>query len=167
MPATSELQLFNFERNFEVAVESILEGAGYLNAFIEQSNATLPESRIEISFACGEAMNQALYPLDPSQEVYDFFSGQLALRVVTVRPDDKPSLIPGVGKLHEEWSAAVRMLLQERREPFTTTNLPYYAVKTIRPQTTGRDFDPRWMEDFTRLNFAIEFGIRSDAWPTS
>ena len=164
MPATDERQIFNFEHNFERAVESILEGAG-ITAMIQGANESLPESRVEITFAAGEALNTSLHPSDPDQLIYDFFYGTLTLRVVTVRPDDRPSLIPGVGQLHEQWAAAVRQLLQERLNPFTTTNLPYYAVKTIRPQASARDLDPRWMEDYTRLNFAIEFGIRSDAWP--
>lgn len=166
MAATSEIQLFNFEYNFERAVESILEGGGYLNTFIQGANATLPPSRIEVTFASGAAINQSLYPLDPSQEVYDFFEGRLSVRIVTERTAEAgPSLVPGVGPMHEEWAAAVRMLLQERRDPFTTTNLPYYAVKTIRQVGTQRDLDARWMEDYTRIEFAIEFGIRSQAWP--
>lgn len=167
MAATSEIQLFNFEYNFERAVESILEGAGYLSTYIQGASATLPESRIEVTFATGAALNEAIYPLDPAQEIYDFFDGRLSLRIVTVRPMDRPSLIPGVGKLHEEWAAGVRVQMQERLSPFTSANLPYYAVKTIRPQSCQRDFDPRWVEDFTRLDFLVQFGIRSDAWPAS
>jgi hypothetical protein len=165
MAATDERQVFNFEHNIERAVEAVLEGAGYSSAYIQGANATLPPSRIEVTFASGQAINQATYPLDPDQEVYDFFDGRLSLRIVTERPGDQPSLIPGVGQLHEEWSAAVRWLLQERKNPFTTANLPYYAVKTIRQAGTARDLDPRWMEDYTRIDFLIQFGIRSDAWP--
>lgn len=169
MPAaTSELQIYNFEYNFERAVESILESAGYLNAFIQGANATLPPSRSEITFASGQAINEALYPLDPDQEIYDFFDGRLSLRIVTERTAEAgPSMVPGVGPMHEEWAAAVRMLLQERRNPFTEANLPYYAVKTIRQQGTQRDLDPRWLEDFTRIDFLVQFGIRSQAWPAS
>lgn len=163
--ATDEKQIFNFEYNFERAVESILEGAGYLQTFIQGANETLPPSRIEIVFASGEATNEAIYPRDPDKTVYDFFNGRLSLRIVTVRPDDQPSLIPGVGRLHEEWASAVRVKLQERLSPFNEANLPYYAVKTIRQQATARDFDPRWMEDFTRIDFFIQFGIQSTAWP--
>ena len=126
MAATSELQLFNFEYNFERAAESILEAGGYLSTFIQGSSATLPASRIEVTFASGAAINQAIYPLDPAQEVYDFFEGR-----------------------------------------FTSTNLPYYAVKTIRQVGTQRDLDPRWMEDYTRIEFLVQFGIRSQAWPAS
>jgi hypothetical protein len=165
MAATSEIRLFNFEYNFERAVEGILEGAGYLSTYIQGANETLPESRIEVTFATADATNEAIYPLDPDQTVYDFYNGRLTLRIVTVRPDDGPSLLVGVGRLHEEWAAGVRVQLQERKNPFTKTNLPYYAVKTIRPMNTQRDLDPRWLEDYTRLEYLVQFGIRSDAWP--
>jgi hypothetical protein len=166
MPATDIKQLFNFENNFERAVESILTAGGIDSAstFIQGANETLPESRIEITFAAGEATNQAALQTT-GEMVYDFFSARLTLRIVTVRPDAQPSIIPGVMSLHEAWCATVRSLLQERVVPFTLTNLPYYGVQTIRPIATQRDLDPRWLEDFTRLDFLVEFGIRSDAWP--
>lgn len=84
---------------------------------------------------------------------------------MTERPSDQPSLIPGVSSLHEEWCAGVRAALQERNQPFNRTTLPFYSVQTIRPQGTQRDLDPRWLEDYTRLDYLVQFGIRSDAWP--
>lgn len=165
MPATSKVQIYAFESNFEKAVQSVLQSAGLLDTFIQGQDATLPESRIEVMFSSGEAMNQAI--LTDRSLVYDFFDGMLSLRIVTVRPEDQPSLIAGVRSLHEEWCARVRMLLEERASPFTTSNLPYYTVRTIRQTATRRDLDPRWLEDFTQLVFQLQFGIRSDAWPTS
>lgn len=167
MPATSEKQIFNFENAIERATESILKAGGYADTFIQGANATLPESRIEVMFATGEAINEACYPLDPTGEktIYDFYNGRLTVRIVTVRPETQASLLVGVSTLHEEWAAGVRVLLQERLAPFNTTNLPYLAVKTIKPAGTTRDLDPRWLEDFTRLDFLVQFGIKSDAWP--
>jgi hypothetical protein len=165
MPATSEKEIYNFENNFERAVESILEAAGYSDTVIQGQRGTLPASRVEVTFASGEAINEAVYPLDTSKHVYDFFNGRLSLRIVTERPSDQPSLISGVSSLHEEWCAGVRVALQERNTPFTTTNLPHYSVQTIRQQGTQRDLDPRWLEDYTRIDFLIQFGIRSTAWP--
>jgi hypothetical protein len=164
MPATSTTQIYAFEHNIETAVQGLLQSNGLLDTFIQGADASLPESRIEVTFATGEAINEAV--LTNRQQVYDFFNGRLTLRIVTVRPVDQPSLVAGVAKLHEEWSARVRALLEERASPFTTTNLPYYTVETIRPLGTVRDLDPRWLEDYTTLTFLFQFGIRSDAWPT-
>lgn len=166
MAASNERQIYNFENAIERATESVLSAAG-LPALIQGGNDSLPESRVEIIFAAGQALNEAIYPLDPDQQIYDFYDGRLTLRIVTVRPEAQPSLLPGVSTLHEEWSAAVRVALQERKSPFTTSNLPYLAVKTIRPIATTRDLDVRWLEDYTRLEFLVQFGIRSDAWPAS
>ena len=163
MAASSKIQIYNFENNFERAVQSILSAAGYLDTFIQGASASLPASRIEITFACGEAINQAV--LENRDLVYDFFNARLTLRIVTVRPDDQPSLVAGVSALHEEWVANVRALLEERASPFTASNLPFYTVKTIRQLSTARDLDPRWLEDYTRLDFLVQFGIKSDAWP--
>ncbi len=165
MPATDIKQIFNFENAFEIATQAVLNAAGYHDAFIQGGNATLPPSRIEITFATGEAMNETA--LQNGQHVYDFFSGMLTIRIVTIRPDDMPSILSGVTDLHSQWAAGVRAALQERVSPYTTSNLPWYAVKTIRPRATTRDLDPRWLEDFTKLEFYVEFGIRSTAWPDS
>ena len=163
MAATSKVQIYNFEDNFERAVQSILAAAGFLDSYIQGANKTLPESRIEITFAAGEAINQAV--LENRDLVYDFFNARLSLRIVTVRPDDQPSLVSGVSSLHEQWCANVRALFEERASPFTSANLPYYTVTTIRQTATQRDLDPRWLEDYTRIDFLVQFGIRSDAWP--
>lgn len=164
MPATSELQIYAFESAIERATASVLNAAGYADTFVQGANATLPESRLEITFATGDAINETAHPTQ-SGHVYDFFDGRLVIRIVTVRPEDRPAMIAGVMSLHEEWAAGVRVALQERNSPFTTTNLPYLTIKTIRPAGTTRDLDPRWLEDYTRLEFFVQFGIRSDAWP--
>lgn len=163
MPATDKIQIYAFESNFEKAVQSVLQSAGLLDSFIQGQDVTLPDSRIEIMFESGEAINQAI--LADRSLVYDFFDGRLTLRIVTERPSEQRSLISGVASLHEEWAARVRALLEERVSPFTTANLPHYTVRMIRPTSTQRDLDPKWLEDFTRLEFQVQFGIRSDAWP--
>lgn len=163
MPATDKVQIYAFESNFEKAVQSVLHTAGLLDSYVQGADVTLPESRIEITFESGEAINQAI--MTDRSLVYDFFDGRLTLRIVTERPIEQRSLIPGVANLHEEWCARVRALFEERAGPFTTTNLPHYTVRMIRPVGTQRDLDPKWLEDFTRLEFQVQFGIRSDAWP--
>jgi hypothetical protein len=164
-------QLYAFESNIEQATKQILQAAGYFNTLIEGANVSLPDSRFEVTFVTGEAMNEAVRL--NGDHVFDYFAGRLSVKIVTVRPMDQPSLLPGVVTLHEEWAAGVRAALiwaegqtaAARQCPFTPAILPFYAVKTVRPVGGKRDLDPRWLEDFTFLDFAIEFGIRSDAWP--
>jgi hypothetical protein len=163
MPATDQKQVFNFENNFEIAVAGVLMAGGYGDAFIAGVDNALPASRLEVTFETGDAMNEGALP--SGEHVYDFYSGKLSVRIVTFRPETQPSLLPGVSSLHCEWAAGVRTLLQERREPFTSANLPYYTVRTIRPRSTRRELDAKWLEDYTQLEFLVEFGIRPDAWP--
>lgn len=172
MPAPSEKILYNFANNFERAAESILAAAG-LPALIQGANGTLPESRVEIIFQRGEPLNEGFRP--DGRAVYDYWSGSLAFRIVTIRPETERSLLPGVSTLHEEFAATVLMLFaqqwsadpEEYLTAFNSTNLPYYVVKKLRPGTEQRDLDPRWLEDYTRHTYQVEFGIRSDAWPVS
>jgi hypothetical protein len=131
MPASNLKELLNFEGHFERATRDLLVAAGYADTFIQQANETLPETRLEVTFAAGAAINEE-EQADGSR-VYDFFEGMLTVRIVTVRPADRPSLIVGVANLHEEFSAGVRSALLEKAAPFTTANLTHYAVKTIRP----------------------------------
>lgn len=163
MPAQSEKQVYAFEGNFELATRAVLQAAGYNETLIQGMNVSLPPTRIEVIFALGEALNEAV--LLNEDKIYDYFNARLVLRICTERTMDKPSLIDGVLNLHEEWAAGVRTALQERKKPFNETNLPYYHVNTIRPTGSQRDFDVRFLEDYTRLEYLIEFGIRSDAWP--
>lgn len=163
MPAQSKKQIYAFEENFEVAVRSVLDKAGLLNLLITGQSDSLPESRLEILFVLGETLNQATLP--NGEHVYDFFNAKLTMRIVTTRPTDQPSLLPGVGMLHSEFAAGTRVALEERLKPFNVENLPWYGVQTIRPAGSARDLDPRWLEDYTRLDYLIEFGIRSNAWP--
>lgn len=162
MAATSKIQIYAFESNFERAVEQVLDAAG-VPAYVEKNSESLPATHVAITFASGEAINLAVLP--NHEEVYDFFNARLTLQITTERPEDQPSLISGVASLHEEFAARVRAALEERANPFTTANLPYYAVKTIRQLGTARDIDPRWLVDYTRIEFLVQFGIRSDAWP--
>jgi len=163
MPATDVKQVYNFDNNFETAVRGVLVAGGYGDSFVSGITQDLPESRIEILFQAGEAINEAVLP--NGDHVYDYYTGLLTVRIVTFRPDDQPSLLAGVSTVHSEWAAGVRALLQMRAVPFTSANLPFYVVKAISPRGTARDLDARWMEDYTKLDFSVEFCIRADAWP--
>jgi hypothetical protein len=161
--ASSKKQLYNFKGQFNAAVQSIF-AAGGLTAQIERSNATLPTSRVEITFDMGEAANQAAMAGDV---VYDFYQGnRLDIRLCTVRPLDQPSVLPGIATLHDEFCATTYALLEERLYPFTNY-LPYYQVNMIRPKGSQSGLEMHFMEDYTTLLFEVWFGIRPSAWPTS
>lgn len=169
MPAENLTQLFAFESAIEAATRSILQAAGLPDTYVSQGTDNLPPAYIEVTFSPGPAINQAVR-LVGTESVetldYDFYDGQLTLRIVTPRTDDQPVLPAGVATMHESWAAGVRVALREAAAPFTEARLPYHAVKTIRPLGTERGLEPPpILQDFTRLDFALQFGIRSTAWP--
>ncbi len=118
-------------------------------------------ARKEISFDLGEALNEEV--LINGKHVYDFFSARLRVRIVTSRRQAAP--VPEIVDLHDSFVADTLDLLAEEKRPFTEELLPYYAVKTLRPLGTKSDLDIIDREDFTDIDFALQFGIRSTAWP--
>jgi hypothetical protein len=162
--ASSKKQVYNFKGNFNAAMQGIFAAAG-ITANIERANATLPTTGFDIAFDMGEAMNEQT--LADGTSVYDFFQGnKLTARIYTERAEDKPSAIPGVATLHDEFCATVYAIMEERVGPFDPF-LPYYEVNMIKPRGTQSGLDPRFMIDWTTITFEVWFGIRPSAWPTS
>lgn len=163
--AQSKKQVYNFKGQFNAAAQSIIQAAG-LHAVVERSNETLTAnpSRIEITFDVGDAANQAAAAGDV---VYDFYQGcRLTIRLCTLRPFDQPSPLAGILTLHDEFTATMYAIFEERLYPFTNF-LPYYQVNMIRPRGTQSGLDPRFLEDWTTITFEVWFGIRPSAWPSS
>lgn len=164
MAAPSTQVIRNFKGNFRAAVAGILATAGWTDVMLERSSARLKTSaRKEITFDLGEALN--LETLDTGIRVYDFFSARLRVRIVTARRSDQTHGSDEARDLHESFVADALDLLAEDKSPFTAELLPYYTVKTLRPLGTKSDLDVLAMEDFTDVEFALEFGIRRGAWP--
>lgn len=164
MAATDLKQLYNFKGAFCAATKSVLEAAGLNSVLIERSNESLPASRVEVTFDVGEASNTAVIN---DSLVYDYFTGcRLTIRLVTDRPEDQSSAIPGVVTLHDLFCASVYAALEERLTPFAA-HLPYYTVNKCRPLAATSGLTARWLEDYTEIPFEVWFGIKGDAWPAS
>lgn len=164
MSAPSTKQIYNFKGNFVAATKSILEATGMTDVYLERTLSALKSNaRKEITFELGEAINESALP--NGEHVYDFFAARLRIRIVTARRADQSSPVAEIRDLHDQFTCEVLAAFEEREAPFTTSNLPYYAVKTIRPLGTRSDLDLTFLEDFTDIDFEIQFGIRSDAWP--
>ena len=162
MPAQSEAQIWDLIGSIEVAAARILEKWEVPTVLLPRANAALPPSRLEVTFVPGDAGNQ--HTLPSGRKVWDYFEGgELRIRLATVRPDDRGALIPGVGDLHSQFLATVMQAFDQSRQPFAEY-LPHHYVNTIRPLRPQRDFDTRWLEDFTELRFWIDHGISETAW---
>lgn len=158
--------IYNFKGNFDKATCQVLSAAGCDALFLERGLKLLKLSgRIELTFDLGEALNTHTLP-DGSQ-VYDYYNGRLRLRVLTARRQSASFPETGVREIHDQMVCGILDALEERKGPFTEVNLPWYKVNTIRPLGTRSDFNVIDFEDFTDVDFALEFGIRSTAWPVA
>lgn len=164
MPATSTKHIYNFKGNFAAATAALLATYGWSDAYIERESRRLKAAvRQEITFHLGEAINEAA--LADGSHVYDFYAARLLVRIVTARRENQSSPDSALRNLHDQYVAETLDALEERKNPFTEELLPYYAVKTIRPLGTRSDLDLTFFEDHTEIEFALQFGIRSTAWP--
>ncbi len=164
MPALTTRDLRNFKGHFRVAVRTILEAAGWSDVVLERASAKLrAAARKEIAFDLGGVLNEETLPT--GTHVYDFFAARLRVRIVTARRTDESFPGADATDLHERFVSEALDLLAEEKNPFSEALLPYYAVKMIRPAGTRSDFDPIYFEDFTDVDFELQFGIRSSAWP--
>lgn len=163
-PTTEDIR--NFKGHFRRATKSILEAGGWNASALERAMKVMQASvRQEITFDLGETMNEAT--LDSGTHVYDYFVARLRIRIVTSRRQNQSFAGDEARELHEKFVSQTLDLLAEEKKPFTEQLLPYYAVKTIRPMGTRSDFEILYFEDFTDVDFGLEFGIRSTAWPLS
>lgn len=165
MPASSTRDLRNFKAHFRRATAAILVQAGVDQVALERALARLKtRARLEITFDLGEALNVATLP--SGAHVYDFFAARLRIRVVTGRGQTQAAPLQEAADLHEQIASTVLDCMAEENSPYSAALLPYYSVKTIRPVGTRSDLDINYLEDYTDIDFHLEFGIRSDAWPT-
>lgn len=163
MPAPSTEKLYDFKTNFAVATAKILAASGFTQEYLERQCARLQATlRYEISFDLGEALNEE--PLANGDHVYDFYAATLRIRIVSARRPKPAGLGTELRELHDLFVARTLAQFEERRHPFDAL-LSWYAVKMIRPLGTGSGFDPLYAEDYTDISFALQFGIKSDAWP--
>lgn len=162
--APSTKQLYNFKGNFKAACLAINQAAGLDDSYLERTVRFVKQkARIEIYLDLGPAANTE----ERTDEtlVYDYFSARLRLRVVTARREDQASALDEVRDIHDEFVCTLFAAYEERLQPFTEALLPYYKVNTIRPLGTRSDVDVAEWADFTDVEFLLEFGIRSTAFP--
>lgn len=165
MSANSTRDLRNFKGHFRAASMLAFQAAGITVAVLERSVAKLKSTvRIETSFDLGEAMNQETR--DSGLRVYDYFPARLRHRIVTGRRQGQSAAADEARDLHESFVSSALDIFAEEKLPFTEAILPYYSVTTLRPLGTKSDFDVIYFEDFTDVDFHVEFGIRATAWPS-
>lgn len=164
--ATNTAVIRNFKGNFRAATREILNTAGWTDVVLERSMARLKATaRKEVTFHLGQQANVETLP--SGLQVADYFAARLRIRIVTSRRQDQSYPGDEAHELHENFVADALDIFAYEKAPYTEALLPYYAVKPLVTLGTNSDLDILHFEDFTDIDFAIEFGIRSTAWPTS
>ena len=170
MAAPNLAALYDFEGQFETAVQAILEANGIL-AFLERTQEKIPLINTGIAFTVGPAIDE-LTPLpiasgqtEPEQE-YFRYNATLQLDVEVPRDNPNSPKLPGVDSVLAESRALIRSILMRSQWAFRDSNLPYYRVSDIRPGGTFITFDQARNTDTSSLQFAVTFAIQPTAWPT-
>jgi hypothetical protein len=168
MPAETTAQLLSIETAIEAATRTILDSAGLHENYLPRSADSLPRSYIEITATLGEAINQGIHASGDTQYLdWDYYQALLQIRLLTERAPENPTLPTATSQLHTTWLGGVRAALLESTCPYTEALLPYHAINMIKPLNTTRDLEPNFLHDITTLEYQLQVGIRSEAWPTS
>jgi hypothetical protein len=173
MPATNLTELFDFEGQFEQAMQAILVANG-ITAYISEQTVKLPLLNTGIGFDVSPALDVLTdipkptnWPADtaPPQE-YFRYTGTLEFRVEVPR-DENGASVTGVNTMMSQVRATIRAAMMRCCAPFTATNLPYYEIGDIKPNgtTSGRASNGVRNVDFCSLRFVVTFEIRPTAWP--
>lgn len=173
MPAQTLEQLFDFEGQFEEAIQTILVASG-IAAYISEQAVRLPLLNTGIGFDPGPALDVLTdipkptnWPAgDPPPQEYFRYPGSLEFRVEVAR-DANGATVAGVDTMLRQVRARIRATMMRTCVPFTAVNLPFYEIGDIRPNgtTSGRATNGVRNVDFTSVRFAITFAIRPTAWP--
>lgn len=174
LPAASIEELLNFEGNFEEAGQTILAAAG-VTAFISQQQVQLFKGRdiyTGIGLDLGPATDElqqiprpSNWPANTPPPAEHFrYDATFAFRV-SVKRDKNQSPDPNVDTLFAVVRSKIRNAMMLSCAPFNQTNLPFYAVSSLRPAGASWGFEVARNIDFTDLRWAMRFAINRAAWP--
>jgi hypothetical protein len=163
MPAQSEIELFNFHEAFQAAAHGVLDGIG-VPTLQQMSKASRAKSLAVATFQLGPATDDMSF-IDPTnQDYYRFSNCELAVELYWPRDDNEP-LNPETAAQMSYQAAQIRNAFREYKRPFTSANLPYYDVISIRPNGEQFGTEDRMNRDLLTMRWSVDFTIRPDAWP--
>jgi hypothetical protein len=161
MRATSLNDLLSFEKHFEDASIQFLSDASGVACFPATGNDYLITPRLEVIFNHNgaELPNDAPIESDPELGAeYLKHEGVFEVAIVT------DFALEQARDLHLALVGTVRKELLRTSSNWNQENLPYYALKFLRPSGSSRDTDGDLQR--TVLSYDLKFLIRSDAFPS-
>lgn len=162
MRATSLQDLFSFEKHFEDASVGFLSDSVGIPAFPATGSEYLITPRLEVLFIHNGAELPNDAPIESDPELGAEYLKHDASFEVAVVTDFS---LEQSRDLHLAIVGSVRKELLRTSSNWNDQNLPFYALKYLRPSNTTREIDGEFQR--TILTYDIKFVIRSDAFPTS
>lgn len=164
MPAPTVAALLDYEKNIEDALKTYLESAIASTQILTTRTLLSAEEiqetpRVAVSFqTTGTNPNQqAIRPSNSAQ--YDSHKQGTLTLIATVRRNASGQ---DLGTL----TGQLREALLKESEAFDATTLPYYQVVTLREGSCVPSISADNDEITRTLTYAVEFYIKTDAWPS-
>lgn len=163
MPASSLVELLNFEGNVEAAFKSWLSDK-LIELEVSQDWETLPDDFTAASFELGATTEHA-YEISAGTWEYDQYDCNLAITIQTRRHGEEESGTTAVSSRHQELVATIRtwLAVSNAKGSALETYLNYYEFQFLRPAQTNYSQEGDF--DITVLNFTGQISILPSAWP--
>lgn len=158
MPAPSLSALFDFETQVETAAATFLAEATGFVVFTSISVQVLTVPRIEVECRLGEAPDPPMQRgggASPNSVDYSAYTAELGIKIVT---DNSV----GVAS-HASTRGLVRSVMLQSVPNWSEGNLPYLAMKYMRPTGTAIEADGDL--NISSLAYALIFTMRTTGWP--
>lgn len=154
MRASSIISLYEFEDAIETAVKALMT-TNSITAYRQRDTTTVVTPYVDIQLTAGGGIEHYHGFTDGSRRP-DVFSGSLAVGIVTDRGVNAVS--------HSTFRATVRNIIAGFMENINPL-LSYHAILNVLEAGTSPTLLTEENQDRSVVNFAIQFCIRTDAWP--
>jgi len=155
-------ELLSFEKHFEDASTQFLSEATSIPCFPATSNEFLITPRIEVLFTHNGAELPNDAPIESDPELGAEYLKHDANFEVAIVTD---FALEQAREFHLGLVGSVRKELLRSGSNWNEQNLPFYALKFLRPSNTTREIDGELQR--TILNYDLKFVIRKNAFPAS
>ena len=153
--------LFQFESHLESAFKGILQTATP-NVYLSRETNTAQSPRLDIRASVVEGLNHSRLAIDGVRFVYDTYTGEIEVKVVTNRTSEEKS------NAHNILKGQVRARLHQYyvTQEWTKQNSPLLIMDVREASNTTSEADEDDL-DTSILTYAIIFCISPNAWPTN
>lgn len=153
--------LFQFESHLENAFKGILQTATP-NVYLSRSTDNSESPRLDIRASVVEGLNHAKLAVDGVRWVYDTYTGEIEVKVVTNRTTEEKSNAHNILK----GQVRARMQLYYVTQEWAKQNSPLLIMDVREASNTTSEADEDDL-DTSILTYALIFCISPNAWPTN